>query len=83
MEILEDVHEGGRPVILVRNGCGDMVVMSAESFKELSFHSEVLAALSEAERVAAVTEERFSLDESIAEARAAVARLATEVPGRA
>lgn len=72
-EISEDVHESGRPVVLTRNGRGDMVVMSIESFEELSFHSEVLAALRDAEREAAVTEERFSLDEVLADARAAVA----------
>lgn len=72
-EISKDVHESGRPVILTRNGHGDMVVMSMESFEELSFHSEVLAALREAEREAALTDERFSLDEVLAEARAAAA----------
>lgn len=72
-EISKDVHESGRPVILTRNGRGDMVVMSVESFEELSFHSEVLAALREAEREAALTDERLSLDEVLAEARAAAA----------
>ena len=72
-EISEDVHESGRPVVLTRNGRGDMVVMSIESFEKLSFHSEVLAALRDAEREAAVTEERFSLDEVLADARAAAA----------
>ncbi|NJE81093.1 type II toxin-antitoxin system Phd/YefM family antitoxin [Olsenella sp. SW781] len=81
-EISEDVHESGRPVILTRNGRGDMVVMSMESFEELSFHSEVLAALRDAEREAAVTEERFSLDEVLAEARAVVAGSVAVEPDR-
>ena len=72
-EISKDVHESGRPVILMRSGHGDMVVMSMESFEELSFHSEVLAALREAEREAALTDDRFSLDEVLVEARAAAA----------
>lgn len=57
----------------MRSGHGDMVVMSMESFEELSFHSEVLAALREAEREAALTDDRFSLDEVLVEARAAAA----------
>ncbi|NJE81072.1 type II toxin-antitoxin system Phd/YefM family antitoxin [Olsenella sp. SW781] len=60
VEISEDVHESGRPAILTRNGCDDMVVTSTESFEELSFHSEVLVALRETEREAAITQ-RFSL----------------------
>lgn len=81
-EISEDVHESGRPVVLTRNGRGDMVVMSIESFEELSFHSEVLAALRDAEREATVTEERFSPDEVLAEARAAVASSVAAGPDR-
>ena len=69
-EISSDVHESGRPVILTRNGRGDMVVLSMESFERLSFDSEVLAALREAEREAALTGERFSLDDVLSSARA-------------
>lgn len=81
VEISEDVHESGRPAILTRNGCDDMVVTSTESFEELSFHSEVLVALRETEREAAITQ-RFSLDEVLSEARSAVARAATVESGR-
>lgn len=80
--ISEDVRESGRSVVLTRSGHGDMVVMSIESFEELSFHSEVLAALRDAEREAAVTEERFSPDEVLAEARAAVASSVAARPDR-
>lgn len=82
VEISEDVHEGGRPVIPTRNGRGDMVVMSMESFEELSFHSEVLAALRDAEREAAVTEERFSPDELLVEVRAVVVSSVAVGPDR-
>ncbi len=81
VEISEDVHESGRPAILTRSGCDDMVVTSTESFEELSFHSEVLVALRETEREAAITQ-RFSLDEVLSEARSAVARAATVESGR-
>ena len=80
--ISEDVRESGRSVVLTCSGHGDMVVMSIESFEELSFHSEVLAALRDAEREAAVTEERFSPDEVLAEARAAVASSVAVGPDR-
>lgn len=81
-EISEDVHESGCPVVLTRSGQGDMVVMSIESLEKLSFHSEVLAALLDAEREAAVTEERFSPDEVLAEARSAVASSVAVGPDR-
>ena len=68
-EISEDVHASGRPVILTRNGRGDMVVMSIESFERLDFDSEVLCALREAEREASLTDRRFSLDEALTAAR--------------
>lgn len=81
-EISEDVHESGCPVVLTRSGHGDMVVMSIESLEELSFHSEVLAALRDAEREAAVTEKCFSPDEVLAEARAVVAGSVAVEPDR-
>lgn len=75
-EISADVHETGRPVFLTRNGRGDMVVMSMESFEALSFESEVLSALRDAEREAEATDRRLSVDEVLAAARAEIARAA-------
>ena len=62
-EISKTVHETDKPVILTKNGYGDMVVMSMESYLNFQFHSEVIYKLQEAEREAELTEKRYSADE--------------------
>ena len=44
-EISRDVHESGEPVFLTKNGVGDMVVMSMETYEALEFDSRVYAKL--------------------------------------
>ena len=51
-EISKQVHETDEPVILTKNGYGDMVVMSMETFENLQFESTVFHKLQEAEREA-------------------------------
>ncbi len=62
-EISRIVHESNEPIFLTKNGHGDMVVMSMESFEELHFESEVYSKLSEAEKEAEMTSTRFSSKE--------------------
>ncbi len=69
-ETSPDARGSGRPVIPTRNGRGDVVVPGTESLERPSLDSEVLAALREAEREAALTGERPSLDDVLASARA-------------
>lgn len=59
-DISKIVHEMNEPVFLTKNGYGDMVVMSMESFEGLNFESEVYLKLSEAEKEAEMTNTRFS-----------------------
>lgn len=59
-DISRIVHETSQPVFLTKNGYGDMVVLSMEAYEKLQFESEVYFKLQEAEREAALTEERFS-----------------------
>ncbi len=59
-DISRIVHEEGMPVILTKNGYGDMVVMSMEAFEGLQFHSEVVCKLQEAEREAKLSQMRYS-----------------------
>ena len=40
-DISKTVHETREPVFLTKNGYGDMVVLSMESFERLQFESEV------------------------------------------
>lgn len=62
-EISKTVHETAKPVILTKNGYGDMVVLSMEAFESLQFESEVYFKLQAAEREAALTDKRYSSKE--------------------
>ncbi|HOV70327.1 MAG TPA: type II toxin-antitoxin system Phd/YefM family antitoxin, partial [Clostridia bacterium] len=59
-EISRIVHETSEPVFLTKNGYGDMVVMSFETYEKLQFESEVYFKLKEAELQAKQTNQRFS-----------------------
>ena len=62
-DIAKTVHETAKPVFLTKDGYGDMVVMSIEAFERLQFDSEVYGKLQEAEREAALTDQRYSSKE--------------------
>ncbi|MEG1825279.1 MAG: type II toxin-antitoxin system Phd/YefM family antitoxin, partial [Cloacibacillus sp.] len=63
-DISRTVHETSQPVFLTKNGYGDMVVLSVESFENLQFESEVYFKLLEAEMEEALTDKRYSIDEA-------------------
>lgn len=71
-DISKTVHETGKPVFLTKNGYGDMVVMSMDSFENMEFDSEVYHKLKEAEREAELTERRFSSKEVLAAMKQAI-----------
>lgn len=77
-EISRDVHESGEPVFLTKNGVGDMVVMSMETYEALEFDSRVYAKLQEAEREAETTGTRYSSDEVLASIRSVIARVSEQ-----
>ena len=62
-EISAAVHENAVPLFLTKNGHGDMVVMSMETYENNLFESEVYAKLKEAETEARSTKKRLSHDE--------------------
>ena len=62
-EISKTVHETAQPVFLTKNGYGDMVVLSMESFQNMQVESEIYFKLQEAEREAAHTKKRYSSKE--------------------
>lgn len=62
-DISKTVHESSEPVFLTKNGRGDMVVMSMETYERLQFDSEVYFKLKEAELEAKTTGQRFSHEE--------------------
>ena len=59
-EISKTVHATAEPVFLTKNGYGDMVVMSFETYERLQFESEIYFKLKEAELQARQTNQRFS-----------------------
>lgn len=62
-DISKTVHETDQPVFLTKNGYGDMVVLSMETFENLQFESEVYYKLQAAEREAALSSQRYSSKE--------------------
>ena len=57
------VHETAEPVYLTKNGYGDMVVMSMESYEQKQFENEVFLKLRDAESEAKSNAKRYSHDE--------------------
>ncbi|MGY0692679.1 type II toxin-antitoxin system Phd/YefM family antitoxin [Virgibacillus sp. FSP13] len=62
-DISRTVHETEEPVYLTKNGYGDMVVMSMESYERKLFESEIFFKLKEAELEAKSTNKRYSHEE--------------------
>ena len=71
-EISRIVHETAQPVFLTKNGFGDMVVLSMESFENLQFESEVYFKLQEAEKEAELTDTRYSSKDVLKAMREAI-----------
>ena len=69
-DISRTVHETGSPVILTKNGYGDMVVMSYEEYQSIQYEIDVNRELRAAELEAETTAERFAHEDVIAGIRA-------------
>ena len=65
-EISRVVHETREPVILTKNGYGDMVVMSYEEYEKLQYEIGVMRELRAAEIEAETTTERYDHDDVMA-----------------
>ncbi len=68
-EISRTVHETREPVILTKNGYGDMVVMSYEEFQHIQYDRMVMRELRAAELESESTTERFTHDEVVDDLR--------------
>ena len=64
---IEKIVHGGAPVYLTKNGYGSMVVLSLEKYAELTDDIELM--LDEADRAAALSNERMSHEEVFAKYR--------------
>ncbi len=71
-EISKAEHETVQPVFLTKNGYGDMVVLSMETFENLQFESEVYFKLHEAEKEVALTNRRYCSKEVLKAMKAAI-----------
>lgn len=69
-DISRQVHESDEPVILTKNGYGDMVVLSMEAFENMAFQSEILGKLQEAEEQALTCKKRYSAKDVLKEIKA-------------
>jgi prevent-host-death family protein len=59
-EVSDEVHESNQPIFFTKNGVGDMVVMSIETYDNLHFESEVYTKLMIAEQEAEFNPQRYS-----------------------
>ena len=71
-EISKIVNESSEPVFLTKNGYGNMVVMSIESYENLHFESEVYLKIAHVEKQATMTNQRFSSKHVLAEMKKAI-----------
>ena len=69
-DISRTVHETKEPVILTKNGYGDMVVMAYEEYQSIQYEMGVMRELRAAEMEAASTPERHSHDDVMTAIRA-------------
>jgi len=69
-DISRTVHETGSPVILTKNGYGDMVVMSYEEYQKIQYETAVTRELRAAELEAETTTARFAHEDVMSGIRA-------------
>jgi len=81
-DISRAVHESNEPVYLTKNGIGDMVIMSMETYEQNLFESEIYLKLKEAEYQAASVKKRYTHDETMAELKKIVSGKETQRKNR-
>jgi len=68
-EISDICHSKKEPVFITKNGYGDLVIMSIETYEQLTEQSSVDAAISEAEEEVAKGAELLDAKETLASLR--------------
>ena len=69
-DISKTVNETSQPVVLTKNGYGDMGVLSMEAYENLQLESEIYTKLQAAEREEEMTAVRCTSEEILAGAEA-------------
>lgn len=62
-DISRTVHETREPVILTKNGYGDMVVLAYEEYQSIQYEMGVMRELRAAELESEISNERYEHDE--------------------
>ena len=62
-EISRTVHENNEPVILTKNGYGDMVVISYDEYEKMQYNMMIMRELRQAEVESETTDTRYSHEE--------------------
>ena len=62
-DISKKIHETNEPIFLTKNGYGDMVVMSLDTFEKIKFENDIYFKLKEAELEANLTVKRYNHNE--------------------
>ena len=62
-DISKKVHETDEPIFLTKNGYGDIVVMSLNSFEKLKLENDIYFKLKESEMESELTSKRYSHDD--------------------
>ena len=68
-EISRTVHENSEPVILTKNGYGDMVVISYEEYQKIQYDRMITSELQAAQSESETAEERYVHPAVMAELR--------------
>ncbi len=68
-DISRIVHEEGQPIFLTKNGYGDMVVMSIETYEKMALDSMIANKLRQSELVAESTDVKYDFDDVSKEMR--------------
>lgn len=71
-DISRTVHETREPVILTKNGYGDMVVLSYEEYSKFQYDMMVIRELRAAELEAEMTEKRYDHEDVMQDLRARI-----------
>ena len=74
-EISRTVHETGEPVILTKNGYGDMVVMSYEEYQNIQHDMMIIHELHTAELESETATERIAHNEVVSDIRGRIKAL--------
>ena len=81
-DISHTVHETREPVILTKNGYGDMVVMSYDEYQKIQYEMGIMRELQAAELEAETTTERYAHEDVMDDLRERIGRSGCLYRGR-